>query len=117
METPDLRAGVPAPKPKRTVGAAGICQGFMESGGWLSLFEIAGGRPYKMLVYSKLTGRPREVLVTPDADQRLQAIKLITSYAYGRPAELARSDDSGRTVTDLLLAALRPNRDNEAGPR
>lgn len=123
MEIQDLKAGIPTVdnrgKRSKTHFAADACRAFMEAEGWTQVFDLARGVPQRMLVTktSRITGKTRtiEVKVTPDTDQRITAYKFITSYGYGRPAELAHADDSGRTVTDLLLAALRPQGDHGAG--
>jgi hypothetical protein len=118
METPDLRAGLPAgPKGTpvhKTRFAAELCRRFMEDQGWEQVFAIARGEPQRALVRHGFSGKVQEVKITPDLDQRLTAYKFVTSYGYGRPAELA-DPDSGRTVTDLLLQALRPSGSHEAG--
>lgn len=120
METPDPRAGIPEPtagrRERQKRSAADLCRTFMEQEGWLQVFDIARGNPYRALVKTGGFGRPKaaEVTITPDLDQRLAAYKLVTAYGYGRPAELA-DPDSGRTVTDLLLNALRPSGRDEKG--
>lgn len=124
MENTNLKAGIPISdaigrKRGSVKFAADACRTFMENEGWTQVFDIAKGTPQRMLVSkkNKLTGAIKtvEIKVTPDLDQRLTAYKFVTSYGYGRPAELAYADDSGRTVTDLLLQALRPDRNNAAG--
>lgn len=115
-QTPKAKANVPR---HRKAGAAEICRTFMENEGWLQLERIARGEPYVAWVRGAgfAVHKSVRVQLTPDLDQRLTALKLLTAYGYGRPAELASADDSGRTVTDLLLAALRPQGHNEEGPR
>lgn len=90
----------------KSKGAAALCRAFMEGQGWLGLFRIANGEPHKYWA-KKAFGGSEEVCLTPDFDSRLAAYRLITSYGYGKPAELASSDDSGRSVTDALLESLR----------
>lgn len=119
MENQALKSEERRTSPVRRRGAADLCRGFMESEGWAILFAFARGEPQRAIVRSRITGKAAEVKVTPDIDQRATAIKIITAYGYGRPAELARADDSGRTVTDLLLEAFKQQSSNEpttAGP-
>ena len=115
METKDYKH-----VPTRRAGAADLCRQFMENEGWAQVFALARGEPQTMLVSkrNRLTGAVKtvQVKVTPDADQRLAAYKLVTSYGYGRPSEIG-DPDTGRSVTDMLVEALRPARDNEARPR
>lgn len=91
--------------PGKRPGAAALCRSFMENEGWLQLFRIARGESHRCWIKTQFG--TKEATITPDFDTRLTAYRHICSYGYGRPAELARADDSGQSVTDALIASIR----------
>lgn len=91
----------------RTKGAADLCAQFMENSGWQGLFDIAEGKPVRRLIKSRFTQKQIEVLASPEIADRLTAFRLICAYGYGRPREQLDLTSNGRTITDLVLSAVR----------
>lgn len=118
MQENPINAGIPRPdrtqKTAQSKGAAARCRNFMEDEGWDQLFAVARGTP--VIAHAKTPFGTKRCTVSPDLNERLKAYGFILSYGYGRPAELA-DPDTGRSVTDLLLTALRPHGSDAQGTR
>jgi len=81
-----------------------MCREFMESFGWSDLFSFARGEERRAWV--KTAFGAKNCVTAPSFEERLTAYKLIASYGYGTPRAQIDVTSGGRSVTDLLLAAM-----------
>lgn len=88
----------------RGSGYVELCQAWAEQDGWQQLIDIANGKPQFL--------KGNRAKVQTDHKLRLEAIKILLGYGYGRPREAVEVSGSGpQTIADLLGAALRARTD------